>query len=68
LTLGADTHQVVYSYEWKFYIMLCVYYVHSVVNVNVIVHLLKVTTSAWCLTDFCEYSCAVMSLDFILPD
>ena len=25
LTLGADTHQVVYSCEWKFHIMLCVY-------------------------------------------
>lgn len=46
LTLGADTHQVVYSYEFKFQILLCVYvyYDHSVLNVNVIVHLLKVTT------------------------
>ena len=43
LTLGVDTHQVVYSYECKFKIMLCVYYVHSVLNVNVIVLLLKVT-------------------------
>jgi hypothetical protein len=43
LTLGVDTHQVVYSYECKFKIMLCVYYVHNVLNVNVIVLLLKVT-------------------------
>lgn len=27
-------------------VCVCVYYVHRVVNVNVIVHLLKVTTSA----------------------
>jgi hypothetical protein len=25
LTLGADTHQVVYSCEWKFHMILCVY-------------------------------------------
>lgn len=32
------------------YSAMCVCYVHSVVNVNVIVHLLKGTTLAWCLT------------------
>jgi hypothetical protein len=43
LTLGADTHQVVCSYEHEFNIMLCVcvFFFHNVLNVVVTVHLLK---------------------------